>query len=177
VSPGRLTVSVSLGALQRLAWLPVVAVVGEGACVRVQSIGPVRFRAGGIQHCQLHRVLLRAASGPEPTLVPNAEQLRQRVIPRPTDCSAAIDPVEDKVSTGQLAELECSVAVTGRPCRPPRCELMAARSFVVVGAGRCPAAVCRRRSRPSALLYLSAVRRPVSSCCTAQGRLVTMPGT
>ena len=41
----------------------------------------------------------------------------------------------------------------------PRCELPAARSFVVVGAVHCPAAACRRRSRPTALLYLYAVRR------------------
>jgi len=47
-----------------------------------------------------------------------------------------------------------------RPTEPPRCELLAARSFVVVGAGRCPVAACRGRSRPKALLYSCAVRVP-----------------
>lgn len=42
--------------------------------------------------------------------------------------------------------------------RAPRCELLAARSFVVVGAGRCSATACRSRSRPMALLYLCAVQ-------------------
>src|SRR6476660_6594237 len=48
----------------------------------------------------------------------------------------------------------------------PRCELLAARSLMVVGAGRCPAAACR--SRPMALLYLCALHGlrpgPVRPC-------------
>jgi hypothetical protein len=43
--------------------------------------------------------------------------------------------------------------------RTPRCELLAATSFVVVGAGHCPMAACQRRSQPTALLYLCAVQR------------------
>jgi hypothetical protein len=51
-----------------------------------------------------------------------------------------------------------ALAVSGR--RAPRCELLAARSLVVVGAGRCPAPAYGSRSRPVALLYLCAVRHP-----------------
>jgi hypothetical protein len=45
----------------------------------------------------------------------------------------------------------------------PRCELQAARSFAVVGAGHRPVAALRRLYRSNALLYFSAVRRSISS--------------
>jgi hypothetical protein len=42
--------------------------------------------------------------------------------------------------------------------RSPRCERVAGRSMLVVGAGREPLLVARGRSWPTRLLYLSAVR-------------------
>lgn len=57
----------------------------------------------------------------------------------------------------------CRLPATTQPI--PRCELMAARSFAVVGAGHRPVASFQRRSRPTALLYLSAVRPSAPSSC------------
>ena len=68
------------------------------------------------------------------------------------------------VSTPERAATTVSVAhgTGGRSWASPRCELLAARPFVVVGAGRCSAAACRRRSWSTALLYFYAARRSVS---------------
>jgi hypothetical protein len=57
----------------------------------------------------------------------------------------------------------CIVGVP-RTRRPPRCELVARRSMLVVGAGRKPVLVVRGRCRTMGLLYSPAVpgaRRPV----------------
>jgi hypothetical protein len=80
----------------------------------------------------------------------------------------------------ELSPLSDARAVSGASARtsrgrrlrlgPPRCELLEPRSFAVVGAGHWSATTCRSRSRPTALLYLCAVRLPASGSARAPVR-------
>jgi hypothetical protein len=50
----------------------------------------------------------RAAGGPEPSLVADIKQLRQRVITSPTKGAAPEYPVDDKISISQIAKVDNS---------------------------------------------------------------------
>src|SRR6266851_5124884 len=76
-----------------------------------------------------------------------------------------------EVRRSEVEQLPAQALIATGALLTPRCELLAARSFKVIGAGHYPAAVCRRRSRPMALLYSCAVRLPAQPLTAMRNEL------
>ena len=99
-------ITVARCVFQQAAWTAIVTKIGEDACVRIKSIGPVRFCAAGVEHRHFDGISFRASAHTEASLVPHRQQFAERIIRGVTRSATLVDAVNHQISAIQLIEAD-----------------------------------------------------------------------